>query len=151
MRGLGDWDDPDDDDWAANPDAPGDDALGAAEKAPQLVYGNVNEFFEQFLRHSYKRVLTGRGAPFWDPCWWQHEEGLMRLEALWRSWEHLRLDPATGMSVWWRDHVDHHMPALMTEAGPFGGSEAQADRGDPLPHEQPPAGLFVDERLTPSE
>ncbi|WP_326969077.1 DUF4913 domain-containing protein [Arthrobacter sp. CG_A4] len=21
--------------------------------------------------------------------------------AQWRSWEHLRLDPATGMSVWW--------------------------------------------------
>ncbi|WP_216666160.1 DUF4913 domain-containing protein [Actinomyces faecalis] len=26
-----------------------------------------------------------------------------------RSWEHPRQDPATGMSVWLRDHADHHM------------------------------------------
>ncbi|MGV0111135.1 DUF4913 domain-containing protein [Arthrobacter sp. CP30] len=29
-----------------------------------------------------------------------------RLNALWRAWETLRLDPGTGMSDWWRIHAD---------------------------------------------
>ncbi|MEJ7784942.1 MAG: DUF4913 domain-containing protein [Solirubrobacteraceae bacterium] len=34
---------------------------------------------------------------------------MSRLEALWRSWEYLRLDGNLGISVWMRDHLDHHM------------------------------------------
>ena len=74
----------------------------------------------------------------------------MRLEALWRAWEHLRLDPATGMSVWWRDHADHHMRVLMADDGPFHGSPDAIDYGKPLTHVEPPEGLFVDERVTPT-
>lgn len=28
------------------------------------------------------------------------------MEALWRAWEHLRLDGATGISVWFKDHAE---------------------------------------------
>lgn len=38
------------------------------------------------------------------------------MEALWRAWEHLRLDGATGISVWWKDHADHHMSVLLAAA-----------------------------------
>ncbi|WP_221186477.1 DUF4913 domain-containing protein [Terracoccus luteus] len=41
---------------------------------------------------------------------------------MWRAWEALRLDPATGMSVWWRDHADHHMTVLFSPEGPFAGA-----------------------------
>ena len=48
------------------------------------------------------------------------------------------------MSVWWRDHADHHMPMLLSPNGPFAASDDQNKRGEPLPYEAPPAGLFSD-------
>ena len=76
---------------------------------------------------------------------------MVRLEALWRSWEFLRRDPSTGMSVWLRDHADHHMSVLMDPDGPFAGADATAEanhcrHGEPLPYERPPEGLFPDVR-----
>ncbi|SEF12539.1 protein of unknown function [Arthrobacter alpinus] len=67
------------------------------------------------------------------------------LEALWRAWEFLRLEGATGMSVWWRDHADHHMSVLLSADGPF--KSCSPDDGHkakllPLPCEEPPEGLF---------
>lgn len=74
---------------------------------------------------------------------------MIRLEALWRSWEHLRKDPATGMSVWWRDHADHHTAAPLDPDGVFAGADGDENtckRGEPLPYATPPAGLFPDVR-----
>jgi hypothetical protein len=50
--------------------------------------------------------------------WWKHADAIARLEALWRAWEHLRQDPHAGMSVWFRDHADHHMEADAVARGP---------------------------------
>lgn len=147
---LGEWDDEDDTTQpATEAGAAADDEPTAA--GPQLYYGNVCEFVDQFLRHAYRRKTSGRGAPYWSGDWWKHDEAVMRLEALWRAWEFLRLDPATGMSVWWRDHADHHMPALMADGGAFHGSTDVVERGAPLTHNEPPPGLFVDERIPPAE
>lgn len=116
------------------------------EIPPQLYYGNVDEFVREFLRHAYKREISGSSSPYWSAEWWSNDEALMRLEALWRSWEFLRLDPATGMSVWWRDHADHHMAKLMAGDGPFSQSHNISRLGEPLPYTDPPEGLFRDER-----
>lgn len=83
--------------------------------------------------------------------WWEYDEAVIRLEALWRAWEHLRLDPSTGMSVWWRDHADHHMAVLMDPEGKFAAASHYngvngAGKGEPLPYEPPPAGLLPDVR-----
>ena len=78
--------------------------------------------------------------------WWRSAEAISRLDALWRAWENLRLDGTTGMSVWWRDHADHHMAILMDPDGPFAGSTDACGRGEPLPYTPPPEGLFIDER-----
>lgn len=145
---LGEWDD-DDDAPRAAPEA--GDAETAEVAGPQLYYGNASEFVDQFLRHAYRRKTSGRGAPWWSGDWWNYDEAVMRIEALWRAWEFLRLDPATGMSVWWRDHADHHMPVLMSDEGPFHGSADVVERGQPLSHNEPPEGLFVDERIAPAE
>ena len=62
----------------------------------------------------------------------------------------LRQDAATGMSVWWRDHADHHMAVLMDPDGPFAtateGEENKSKRGEPLPYVAPPEGMFPDVR-----
>jgi hypothetical protein len=69
-----------------------------------------------------------------------------RLDALWRAWEHLRLDGVLGASVWWRDHADHHMRALLEPQGPFMTAKDANEPGDPLPYMSPPEGLFPDVR-----
>ncbi|MFC3690464.1 DUF4913 domain-containing protein [Aquipuribacter hungaricus] len=123
----------------------------AADRPPPLYYGSVDEFVRLYLRLVYRRRIDGTHRR-WAARWWEHEEAIIRLEALWRAWEHLRLDPATGMSVWWRDHADHHMRVLMDPDGPFADIDVDetghntSRRGDPLPYEAPPPGLFRDER-----
>src|ERR687885_17687 len=63
---------------------------------PQLFYASLDEFVREQLAPMYRRALDGTQRT-WCPEWWRHAEAISRLEALWRAWEHLRLDPATGM------------------------------------------------------
>lgn len=137
--GLGEWDDELEDTEAAP--EPAEDGADEAE----LFYPNVAEFVSNKLAVAYRRHLSVQGGVTWCPQWWKHAEAISRLEALWRAWEFLRLDGTTGMSVWWRDHADHHMSVLLSASGPFKG--CSADDGHcsklvPLPCEEPPAGLF---------
>ena len=146
MSDLGEWD-----------QATGDLSLGledvdtapdTGQSGPTLYYGSTDEFVREYLRHVYRRRIDGRNR-CWAADWWRYDEAVIRLEALWRAWEHLRLDPATGMSIWWRDHADHHMPALFDPEGPFtgiDGEESTTKRGEPLPYTPPPADLFPDVR-----
>lgn len=122
------------------------------ESAPgsTVYYGSVDEFLREYLRNVYRRKIDGK-TRVWAARWWEYDEAVIRIEALWRSWEYLRQDPSTGMSVWWRDHADHHMSMLMDPQGPFAAADAtasenQCSKGQPLPYTPPPAGLFPDVR-----
>ncbi|MFK5691351.1 DUF4913 domain-containing protein [Ornithinimicrobium sp. LYQ92] len=141
------------DEWADEPTpapapapAPKDDTTQDQPKdEPELFYPDLPRFVSEWLLQVYRRPL-GQGRT-WCPQWWEHPEAIVRLEALWRSWEHLRLDAATGMSIWLRDHADHHMSVLLDEHGPFKG--CGVERGHttrPLPpfiqEGQAPAGMF---------
>lgn len=139
------YDDLDDDLDFVSGDKSGDDA-----PAPTLVFGSVDEFVREQLSQTYRRVVgpSNRASRRWAAEWWRSPEAIARLEALWRSWEHLRLDGATGSSTWWRDHLDHHMPILMSADGPFADSEDQNKPGEPLPYSAPPTGMFPDVRVT---
>ena len=117
----------------------------AADDEPRLYYGSVDEFVPAYLRQLYRRHVGPRAPCRWAAEWWRYPEAIVRLEALWRAWEHLRLDPATGISVWLRDHADYHMGVLLSSDGPFKRSEAANQDGAPLPYTPPPAGLFPDE------
>lgn len=125
----------------------------AAEDAG-LYYGSVDEFVREYLRNVYRRRIDGRHR-CWAAEWWRYDEAVIRLEALWRSWEHLRQDASTGMSVWWRDHADHHMAVLMDPDGPFAAAD-DADaanhckKGEALPYAAPPADMFPDVRELPA-
>lgn len=134
-------------DWGASDDDAGDERRDEepVPASPGLYYASLDEFVRDYLRHVYRRRIDGRSR-CWAAEWWRYDEAVIRLEALWRAWEHLRKDPATGMSVWLRDHADHHMPALMDPDGPFGGLDNAPNtcrRGEPLPYAAPPAGLFA--------
>lgn len=138
-EGLGEWDDELDD--TAAPMEPAEEE----PDAPELFYPNVAEFVSGKLATSYRRQLNVQGGVTWCPQWWKHAEAISRLEALWRAWEFLRLDGTTGMSVWWRDHADHHMSVLLSTDGPFRGcspDDGHRSKLVPLPCEEPPSGLF---------
>ncbi len=45
-------------------------------------------------------------AGTWCASWWDHHVALVRLEAVWRAWEALRLEAATGIARWLRDVAD---------------------------------------------
>lgn len=152
---MSDWGDDDFTEAASDTESEesGQDAADATDNepiGPELYYGSVDEFVREYLRQVYRRAINGRSR-VWAARWWEYDEAVIRLEALWRSWEHLRLDPSTGMSVWWRDHADHHMAVLMDPDGPFAAADTSADnnharKGAPLPYEAPPGGLFSDAR-----
>lgn len=151
---MSDWGDdeldPADVDGAAVDQATGEVVDEEPAPEPSLYYGSVDEFLREYLRSVYRRKIDGKSR-VWAARWWEYDEAVIRLEALWRAWEFLRRDPATGMSVWWRDHADHHMGVLMDPQGPFAAADAlatenQCSKGDPLPYEAPPEGLFPDVR-----
>jgi hypothetical protein len=50
--------------------------------------------------------------------------------------------------VWLRDHLDHHMPVLLSADGPLKGCRPGSHCGDRevLAHGAPPAGLYQNER-----
>lgn len=90
---------------------------GGEDAAPELRFSTLPAFVE-WLTTLYWRATSPNGLS-WCPQWWRHPEAVYRLDALWRSFEHLRNDPATGASVWLRDHVDHHMAVLLDPDGPL--------------------------------
>lgn len=116
--------------------------------APSLYYGSVDEFVRKHLRFQYRRVVgrPGRGEYRWRAAWWQSEEAIGRLEAVWRTWEGARQEAPTAMSDWWLNHLDRHMQALLSVTGPFANSTDETRPGDPLPYESAPQGWFAPDR-----
>ena len=117
----------------------------AVDEPPPLFYATLPEFVEQFLLALYVRP-HGHGR-LWCTRWWAHPEVVYRFDALWRAWEHLRLDPATGASTWLRDHADPHMTAVMAPDGPLSkcnaANKGHSDGLRPLPADPAPGGLYV--------
>ncbi len=81
------------------------------------AYDNVHDWVTGHFVHLYARHLGGEFR--WCASWWDHAEALSRLEALWRAWETLRLNPGLGMATWYRDHLDPQLPILLGQTGPF--------------------------------
>jgi hypothetical protein len=109
---------------------------------PGLYYQSLGEF-AGWLLQVYRRSTRGQARVF-CPQWWKHPEAVARMDALWRAFEQLRQDPGTGMSVWFRDHADHHMSVLLDADGPFKGCEdGHSDHPlEPIHHDEPAAALF---------
>ena len=143
------------DPFAGLDDQPGSDAVappGAQdedlEPAGQLFYGSVDEFVRKHLRFQYRRVVArpGRGEFRWKAAWWQSEEAVSRLEAVWRMWEAARQAPAAVSSIWWLSHCDRHMQVLLSPSGPFANSTDENKPGEPLPCTPAPDRWFAPDR-----
>lgn len=121
----------------------------AAGEPAELIYGSAEEFLHKRLLPAYNRRNDGK-AGLWCPKWFLHAEAVSRVTSLWRAWEHLRLDAAIGMSVWWRDHADPHMSIMLSPEGTF-HSCSPSTHIDPRPVtcEMAPHGWFPDEREHP--
>jgi len=97
---------------------PGPTAAGSGDpEPPRPVYDAVEDWVHGQFLPMFRRPLGGEYR--WCCQWWQHAEAIVRLTALWHSWEALRLEPGTGIATWLRDHVDHQLPVLLGRAGPF--------------------------------
>lgn len=153
---LGNWDDPDaEPDFGEDEVTPGvvragsleaaGEGEGQPEEPPAPYYSNLGIFVSEYLFPLYRRDLD---SPLnrWCEEWWKHEEAQIRLDALWRAWEHLRLDAGTGPSVWLRDHLDHHMTVLLAADGPFARCKADKHEHELLEQlpSNPPPRLFED-------
>ncbi|TCC06262.1 DUF4913 domain-containing protein [Kribbella soli] len=125
--------------------AAGDALDAAAESEPATYFKTLPEFVDQFLIKAYRRNISAQTP--WCREWWKHCEAVCVLSALWRAWEALRLEPGTGMSVWWRDHCYLHMNSLMNPAGTFSkctvaGHHSGGEGLEPLSWATPPAELY---------
>ncbi|WP_021593510.1 DUF4913 domain-containing protein [Actinomadura welshii] len=94
---------------------PGTSTTGGQRLKP--LYPDVTAWVTQHFVPMYRRTLGGEFR--WCAEWWRHGEAISRLTALWFSWESMRLQGATGMALWYRDHLDHQMPVLLGPRGPF--------------------------------
>jgi hypothetical protein len=78
---------------------------------------NVEEWVREVFAPVFSRSIGGPVK--WCAQWWAHGEAVLRLEALWRSWEIHRLDPGRRMATWLRDFADNQLAALLADGGTF--------------------------------
>ncbi len=90
---------------------------GKQDSPPQPMCRSVEEWVTRQFLPTFRRPLGGEYR--WCREWWRHAEAIIRLTALWHSWEALRLQPGTGMATWLRDHLDHQLPVILGRTGPF--------------------------------
>lgn len=90
---------------------------GDEDDLPEPLYASVQDWVAAHFLPVYRRPIGGEFR--WCAQWWRHAEAIIRLTALWQSWEAMRLQPGTGTANWLRDHLDHQLPVLLGRAGPF--------------------------------
>jgi hypothetical protein len=99
------------------PAGPQDPPGGGQDQPPQPVFPRLEDWMDQYFLPMFCRPQGG--SLRWCPKWWLHPEAVTRLTGCWLSWEAFRLDPATGISDWLRDHLDYHLSVLTDQRGPF--------------------------------
>lgn len=123
--------------------ATGDDP--SEEEIPARRYETLDQFVNEFLVSALWVDLSGQDR-IWCPEWWRHTAAVMRLDALHRAFESMRLDPGAGLSVWILHHADPQMTVLTSPQGPLKGCSVDrghdADRDRVIPVIPAPAGLF---------
>lgn len=93
------------------------EAPSDTEDAPEPLYPDVQSWVENlyvtaFIRQENQQIR-------WCASWWAHPEAIIRLTALWQTWETARLVPGSGMADWLRGYLDSLAPALHSPTGPF--------------------------------
>jgi hypothetical protein len=107
-------------------------AAPSVETPNRMVYGSLVQFVENYLSLLYRRQVTDTTDTVWCRAWWMHQEAVIRLNALWRAWEHYRRYPGTGLSTWFIEHADLQMAVLFDPRGPFRYCSARQGHKDLL-------------------
>ncbi|WP_239405016.1 DUF4913 domain-containing protein [Frankia sp. Cj3] len=111
------------------------------EEPLEPAFTSVTDWVEQYLRVAYPRSTGGEFR--WCAQWWDHTEAVIRLEALWRAWEHARTDPNTGIATWHVSYLDPQLAVLCGPSGPFRACRPDRHEPDrPLPVTPVPPGHF---------
>jgi hypothetical protein len=95
---------------------------GTAVPSPR--YGNLDDWVREYFAPTFGRPIGGEIR--WCAQWREHAEAIGRLEALWRSWEALRLDPGMCMATWLTNYLDPQLAVLLGRGGPF--AQCNVDR-----------------------
>lgn len=104
---------------------------------PELVFSNAEEWLIHWALPHYRRNLK---LHKWDPYWWQYEEAGTVLEALWESWEQVRLQDAMATVAWFRDYFYPIMDRLTDpEDGVFWAYDPPKNEDPPPSFETEPA------------
>ncbi len=107
---------------------------------PTPLYPSLDAWIEAFFAAVYTRPIGGDLR--WCPRWYEHPEAAIRLELLWRSWEVYRLRPL-GAVEWHRDILDHQLPTLLSDRGPFAAcTPDRHEPSTPLPVAPTPPGWW---------
>lgn len=93
------------------------DTQAAGGDEPQ--FKSVADWVENWLVVNYSRPLNDAAKYRWDPQWWRYSEVVIRLEAVWGSYESMRLEGGPGMVAWFRDYLDPMMAVILSPDGPF--------------------------------
>jgi hypothetical protein len=118
---------------AADGSPPGAGASGQARP----VYARLEDWVEQYFLPTYRRPVGGEIR--WCAQWQDHAEAVTRLEALWRSWEALRLDANLGIATWLTTYLDPNLAVLLGRSGPFAPCTPDRHAGPAPATPQPPA------------
>lgn len=106
-----------------------------------LYFTSLDEFVESYVARVWARKLTPNGF-VWCPEWWRHEEAVVRLEALWRSFENMRVEnPQSGPAAWLINTADPMMGVLLSPTGPFRACLSGHVSQPQLPTQPAPPGL----------
>lgn len=95
----------------------GDDGAEADAEVPKPAYRSLETWVDEYFTVVFARPVGGEIR--WCSQWGEHPEALTRLEALWRAWETLRLDPNLGIATWLTNYLDPQLVALTSRAGTF--------------------------------
>lgn len=134
---------------AVNPDLPRHEAEPFLQDdieplKPEPYFPDLSSFVRHVVVAAMLPRVDGRTRT-WCPRWWEHPGVVMRLEALWRSWELSRaMQDDFAMSCWIRDHADYHVERLLDPDGPFRGcspDRGHQPRGGTVPWDEPPPQL----------
>ena len=80
-------------------------------------YGDLREWVNHYFLTTFHRLPAADIR--WCNAWAQHPEAIVRLTALWHSWEALQREPDLGMVTWLTNHLDPQLAVLQGRTGPF--------------------------------
>lgn len=123
----------------------GQDVSVDDEQPVERRYQTLDEFVSDFLVSAFWVDLSGQDR-VWCPEWWRHTAAIVRLDALHRAFEAMRLDAGGGLSAWILHHADPHMTVLTDPQGPLKGCSIarghDTERSRIITVTPPPPGLF---------